>query len=256
MTESDLALCRAALYSALALCFRPPTDENIARIVEPENSAALTAAAAWIDPEGEKDLARAMDDLVCAGRAAANLSGSYSALFGHSARGNVTPYETEFGNEALFQQPQELGDLMGFYGAFGLAVRADQHERADHISCECEFMSFLAMKEALAREHGDAAMLEDTVRAQKLFLRDHLGRFLPAFVRQLGREERGGFYARLAALALCFAALEARRLGIRLGAANLPLRPANDDRVPMACGSGGECAAMPGACAPEEADSV
>jgi len=34
------------------------------------------------------------------------------------------------------------------------------------------------------------------------------------------------------------------------------LRPADDDRVPMACGSGTECAAMPGACTPEGDDSV
>jgi len=36
----------------------------------------------------------------------------------------------------------------------------------------------------------------------------------------------------------------------------LPLRPADDARVPMACGSGAECATMPGACVPEGADSV
>ncbi|MDH3445914.1 MAG: molecular chaperone TorD family protein, partial [Deltaproteobacteria bacterium] len=166
------------------------------------------------------------------------------------------PYETEYGNEALFQQPQELGDLMGFYRAFGLTVRRDQHERADHISCECEFLSFLAMKEAFALEHRHKEMLADTLKAQKLFLRDHLGRFLPTFTHKLGREDPAGFYAKLADLGLRFVSLDANRLSIRLGAANLPLRPANDDRVPMACGSGAECAAMPGACPPEGADSV
>ena len=34
------------------------------------------------------------------------------------------------------------------------------------------------------------------------------------------------------------------------------LRPADDDRVPMACGDGADCAAMPGACAPEGSDSI
>lgn len=253
----DTALCRATVYSALALGFRTPTDESIARIVEPENSAALAAAAACIDVDGPQNLVESIDALARAGRAAAStLTASYRTLFGHSARGSVTPYETEYGNEALFQQPQELGDLMGFYRAFGLTVRLDQHERPDHISCECEFLSFLALKEAFALEHSDTEMLADTIKAQKLFLRDHVGRFLPTFAQQLGREDTAGFYAQLAGLCLRFVSQEVNRLGIRLGAANLPLRPANDDRVPMACGSGGECAAMPGACVPEGADSI
>lgn len=253
----DAALCRATVYSALALGFRAPTNESIARLVEPENNKALASAAAWIDIGGEQNLAAIIDELASAGRAdVLTLDSSYRALFGHSARGSVAPYETEYGNEALFQQPQELGDLMGFYRAFGLTVNFNQRERADHISCECEFMSFLSIKEAYAREHRDSAMLEDTLKAQKLFLRDHLGRFLPTFAQQLSREDRAGFYTKLAALCLRFASLEAQRLGIGLGAANLPLRPANDDRVPMACGSGSECAAMPGAGMPEGADSV
>ncbi len=257
VSDIDLALCRATVYSALALGFRTPTDESIARIIEPENSAALAAAAACIDFDGEKNLVEIIDALAQAGRAAApSLSASYIAAFGHNAGGSVAPYETEYGNEALFQQPQELGDLMGFYRAFGLTVRHDRHERADHISCECEFLSFLAMKEAFALEHRDKEMLADTLKAQKLFLRDHLGRFLPTFTHKLGGEDPAGFYAKLADLGLRFVSLDANRLNIFLGAANLPLRPANDDRVPMACGSGAECAAMPGACSPEEADSV
>lgn len=252
----DAALCRATIYSALALAFRPPTDETITRIIEPENSAALAAAAALIDSSSKTNLAGAFETLAASGRAVSILASSYRALFGHTARGIVAPYETEYGNEALFQQPQELADLMGFYRAFGLAMRADRRERADHISCECEFLAFLAMKEAYALEHHNSAMLEDTVKAQKLFLRDHLGRFLPTFTQQLGREHAAGFYAKLADLCLRFVSQETNRLGIRLGAANLPLRPADDERVPMACGNGAECAAMPGACVPEGADSV
>ena len=256
-TDIDAAYCRATLYSALALGFRAPTDEIMARIVEPENRAVLLSTAERIDVNGEQNLVAAVDALAQAGRAAtSSLVASYSALFGHSARGAVAPYETEYGNEALFQQPQELSDLMGFYRAFGLTVRLGRHERADHISCECEFLSFLAMKEAYALEHRNTEMLADTLKAQKLFLRDHLGRFLPTFAQQVSREDAAGFYAKLADLSLRCVSLEANRLGIPLGAANLPLRPADDDRVPMACGSGAECAAMPGAAVPEGADSV
>ena len=40
---------------------------------------------------------------------------------------------------------------------------------------------FLALKEAYALEHDDPEMVSETRKAEKIFLRDRLGRFLPAF---------------------------------------------------------------------------
>ena len=257
ISDIDSAYCRATLYSALALGFRPPTEATIARIVEPENAASLAAAAAVIDANGQMNLVSAINTLARAGRGRlASLATTYRALFGHTVRGSIPPYETEYGNEALFQQPQEMGDLMGFYQAFGLTVRVEEHERCDHISCECEFLSFLALKEAYALDHQDPEMLEETRKATRLFLRDHLGRFLPAFAKKLSREDRSGFYGTLARLGLAFVDLESSRFTVPLGAINLGLRPTDDDRVPMACGSGAECTAMPGGCTPEGVDTV
>jgi DMSO reductase family type II enzyme chaperone len=257
LSDVDLALCRATLYSALALGFRPPSEEAIARLIEPENAAALAQAAAIVDPETTAGFTSDIEAVSQAGRVGvAALASSYRALFGHIARGPIPPYETEYGNEALFQQPQELGDLMGFYHAFGLTVKLAAHERPDHISCECEFLSFLTMKEAYALEHGETEMLQETRKAERLFLKDHLGRFLPAFAKKISREERSGFFSALAEFCLRFVTHESARLKVPLGEINLALRPADDDRVPMACGSGAECTAMPGACAPEEADTV
>ena len=255
--DIDSAYCRATLYSALALGFRPPTEDAIARLTTPQNAAALVETAAMLDSDGKLGLVSLVQAVAHAGAAGATvLMASYRALFGHAVRGPIPPYETEYGNEALFQQPQEMGDLMGFYRAFGLTVRVDGHERCDHISCECEFLSFLALKEAYALEHRDPEMLEASRKATRLFLRDHLGRFLPAFAGKLRREDRAGFYGVLAQLCLAFIELESNSFDVPRGAASLGLRPVDDDRIPMACGSGAECAALPGACAPEGADSV
>jgi len=256
-SELDLAFCRATLYSALALGFRPPTEEAIARLATPQNAAALGQAAAALDIDGKLALVSLVQAVAHAGTVgAAALMASYRALFGHTVRGPIPPYETEYGNEALFQQPQEMGDLMGFYRAFGLSVRVDAHERCDHISCECEFLSFLALKEAYGLEHRDAEMVQESRKATRLFLRDHLGRFLPAFASKLHQQDRTGFYAMLVKLCLAFIELESNCFDVPRGAASLGLRPVDDDRIPMACGSGAECAVMPGACAPEGADSV
>lgn len=245
--EIDTALCRGMLYSVLALGFQSPTEETRSRLASKKAVTMLAQAAALLDASGGAGLPSNVKELAAAeGESLENLQASHGRLFGHTARGTVPPYETEYGSEALFQQPQEMGDLMGFYRAFGLTLSAQKHERPDHISCECEFLSFLALKEAYALERRDGSMLEETRKAERLFLRDHLGRFLPAFAKKLTREEKDGLYGSLGRLAYDFIALECARFGVPMGTENLTLRPAEDAAVPMACGSGAECAAMPG----------
>jgi DMSO reductase family type II enzyme chaperone len=252
----DLAYCRAVLYSALAIGFQPPTKENLSRLVTEQSKACLADAAALLYPR-EPDLVAAIEALPGSETVELpQLRTNYRILFGHTAQGRISPYETEYGNEALFQQPQELGDLMGFYRAFGLALKLEHHERPDHLSCECEFLMFLALKEGFAVGHRDQEMLAETRKAQKLFLRDHLARFVPAFVTRLSREDPAGFYGCLGEIALRLIRAECTQFDVKPGVTNLGLRPADDNRVPMACGSGAECAAMAGAGVPDGGDSV
>lgn len=250
--EIELALGQATLFSALALGFRSPTEQTSSRLTEKEAVAPLVEAGAMLDGVSEGGFAEAASRLAAAEEhSVGQLLASYRRLFGHTARGEVPPYETEYGSEALFQQPQELSDVMGFYGAFGLILNPAQHERPDHISCECEFLSFLALKEAYALERQDSAMLEETRKAQRLFLRDHLGRFVPAFARRLAAEAKGGFYGLLGALCERLVARECQRLGVPVGPEDLSLRPTADAEVPMACGSGAGCPMAAGAVEPE-----
>lgn len=251
----DQSYCRAAIYSALALGFQPPSEETLARLMTPQSQASLSSAATMLYGDTAGEIVSAIDALPrWQPPASDDLAARYRQLFGHSARGEVSPYETEYGTEALFQQPQELGDLMGFYRAFGLTVKQQSHERPDHISCECEFMMFLALKEAYALEHHDPEMAHETRRAEQLFLRDRLGRFLPAFAVQVERAAGDGFYGRLGELCRRFVGAEAKRLQVTLGAANLGLRPADDNQIPMACGNAADCAALAGTGQGEDSD--
>lgn len=231
--QRDLALCRATLYAALALGFRPPTAETLERLTHPDAAAALADAARVLEPQGS--LAACAAALALPNAAVDELLAEYRSLFGHTARGEVPAYETEYGEEALFQQPQEMGDLAGFMRAFGLRLRPDAHERIDHVSCECEFFSFLACKEAYAIEHRDEEMHAATVHAGTLFLRDHLGRFAPAFARRIERADAAGFYARLGRLLGAFVEAECRRLKVPVGPVLLNLRPDPVTSAPMGC---------------------
>ncbi len=238
-TIADLALCRSGLYEALALGFRPPTVETLARLASPEAAAALGDVAAVLDDAWGSTLAEGVWGLGSPTTLAA-LVAAFHRLFGHTARGAVPPYETEYGTDSLFQPMHEMSDLGAFYRAFGLAVHPGAHERPDHVSCECEFLAFLCRKEAYARDRDDRAMLEATRQGVRRFLRDHLGRWGPGFGRALARHDPVGFFGGLGALAAEYLSRECARVGVTPGPELLRLRSASVPAAPAACGDPAE----------------
>lgn len=241
-TEVEMVLCRSAIYEALALAFRPPTDETVARLASSEGAGALADAAAVLDAAWGTDLAGLIRRAPAPPRppSVESLGSEFRRLFGHTARGLVPPYETEYGEDSPFLPAQEMSDLAAFFRAFGLLLRPDAQERIDHISCAFEFLLFLTRKEAHALEAGQTAMRDDTRMAARLFLRDHLGRFAPAFGKKLAREHAGGFYGALGELCAAFAAQECARAGVPAGPEFLRLRSPSDGHAPMACGTATE----------------
>jgi DMSO reductase family type II enzyme chaperone len=233
-TQSELALCRSALYEALALGFRPPTVETLARLASVDGTDALADAAGALDEAWGSTLAAAVRELARPVDLDA-LAAGHQRLFGHTARGAVPPYETEYGPDSLFQPMHEMSDLVAFYRAFGLRLHPAARERPDHASCECEFLAFLGRKEAYARDRGDAAMLAATEQAARRFLRDHLGRWAPGFGRVLARRDAGGFFGALGALGADFVAGDCARVGAPAGPEFLRLRSAAAAVVPAAC---------------------
>ncbi len=233
--EIDVALCRSAFYEALALGFRPPTAETVTRLVSADSVEALADAAAILDSVWGSSLASSVRGLATEADLDA-LMQSFHRLFGHTARGLVPPYETEYGEESLFQPMHEMSDLAAFYRAFGLVVAPSAHDRSDHLSCECEFLAVLCRKEAYALERGDQPMLEGTKRALRLFLRDHLGRWAPGFGKKVAREDPRGFFGTFGLLCAEFIAHECREAGVPAGPDLLRLRPAESPDLPMACG--------------------
>lgn len=240
--EIDRALARSILYEALALGFRPPDAETRRRLCARDSACALASAATFLDGDGKAELAGAALRLAAAPESASPgaLEASYQRLFGHTTRGSVSAYETEYGEDTAFQQPQQLSDVAGFLAAFGLQADARRRERVDYVSVECEFLAFLARKEAYAVEHREEPMLKETRRGIRLFLRDHPGRFVPALGRLLLREDPRGFYGALGDLCRRFVALDCARLDVPCGPEFLPLRVPAEDSTPMACGTAEE----------------
>ncbi|MBI1976546.1 MAG: molecular chaperone TorD family protein [Candidatus Omnitrophica bacterium] len=117
-----------------------------------------------------------------------------------------------------------MADITAFYTAFGLRLDPLIHERADHITVECEFMHFLIYKEVYALEHDGEEKALLCRQAASRFLSEHLGRWMPAFSARLAKQAGGGILKEIAERALSFITEECQRLGIQPGPTNLPIR--------------------------------
>ncbi len=232
------ALARGVLCRALKLGFDNPGEALLEAFFSADGRDAQRSAARHLESGPPQGLTDAVER-ACSSKTLGlePLTRAYARLFGHTLRGQVCPYECEYGRQALLMRSNELADLGGFYAAFGLRSSETRHERHDHVACEFEFLEFLSRKECWAIEHDDIEMAEVTAKAVGTFLDRHLARFGRAFARSVQQADPQGFYGGLGGLCEAFLLAECARLGVSIGPAVLELRSSEADNMPMACGS-------------------
>lgn len=164
-------------------------------------TAHFDAIDAWVTTE-------------CVNWQLADLQSEHRRVFSNVITLDCPPYETLFGNDHVFAQAHVMGDIAGFYKAFGVELSRDVHERMDHLSVELEFMHFVAYKESYARCHDGAEKTQIVVDAQKKFVKEHIGRWVPLFARMLVRKADYGFYRHLADWTADWMDFEAAYLGV------------------------------------------
>ena len=143
-----------------------------------------------------------------------DLQAEHRRVFSNVITLDCPPYETLFGNDHVFAQSQVMGDIAGFYRAFGVELSKDIHERLDHLSVEFEFMHFLAYKESYARCHDGADKIQIVLDAQKKFVKNHIGRWVPLFCRMLVKKAGSGLYKHVADLMAEWMDFEVAFLGV------------------------------------------
>ena len=215
----DRALARADAYRVLAAAFRDPDDLGAERELD---LAALRSAARAVGSPVPLETWQTLRRI----RRREPRAAEHRAIFGHVVAHGCPPYETEYGRRHVFGQSQELGDIRGFYEAFGIRPRRGG-ERPDHVACELEFLALLAFKEATALATGDSERGVLCRDAAARFLGDHAGRWLPALAGRIAQRAPSGGYASAAAIAAALVASHAREVGSVL----VPLDP--DDLVPI-----------------------
>ena len=226
------ASARSAAYGLLAEGFRYPDSEQRRVLMNPRHWARWPGVLARYDTPTGVEL-RLLRRRIASGDASGassvdTLIEDFGRLFGHTVKGTCPPYEMEYGSGEIFHKAAELSDLRGFYSAFGLEMSPGGHERPDHITVECEFMSALAAKEAYAVSHEDEQGLSVLRDAQASFLQAHLGRWLPSFALRVGEAAPESFYGALSRFARRFVDAECRALNVSAGDESLMLRLADE----------------------------
>jgi DMSO reductase family type II enzyme chaperone len=246
-TSIDLALARAFIHRFLAKAYEDPTLEAWRWLTDTQTVVLLRAATAVLGSSPSQSAEALINALHP--DAFDSFHSAYLAAFGHAARGQCPLNEIEYGDlkaDPLFQ-PHRLADLAAFYRAFGLEVAGDADERHDHICLELEFACVLAAKEAYALEHQlDTEELALCRNAQKKFLREHLGRWTPAFARRLASAMTDAALGVLAEFTRVFIESECARFAVNPGGEDLLLRPV-DEAAESMCASCGIPGLPPGA---------
>jgi TorA maturation chaperone TorD len=228
----DRALCRSKLYLLVSWGYLYPEDDELLEYLQSgefvedgraaleglkkelkgvggeESQERLQSVAAhfdaieeWISSEGENWNIQDLRD-------------EHRRVFSNVIALDCPPYETLFGNDHIFGQSYVMGDIAGFYSAFGLQLSPDIHERLDHLSVELEFMHYLSYKESYAILHDGREKLKTVLEAEKKFVKEHIGRWVPLFSGMLKRKADYGFYKILADFTTDWMAFEIAFLGV------------------------------------------
>jgi len=212
----ERALGRSKLYLLISWSLLYPEDDEFldylqsGEFVEDGRSALESLSRALEGSDGERAklklpaLSKPFDQIEnwisaeCVNWQLSDLQAEHRRVFSNVITLDCPPYETLFGNDHVFAQAHVMGDIAGFYKAFGVELSRDIHERLDHLSVELEFMHFLAYKESYARCHDGADKTQVVVDAQKKFVKDHIGRWVPLFARMLARKADYGLFRYMA----------------------------------------------------------
>lgn len=214
----DDLLARSDMYQILSACFLYPTEKNLALLKSPEfQEYSKNVGLCYKDVDDVTELHKCLNEVQesYSNTSVEALQKIYQRIVGHTISKECPLYETQYGAAHVFQQVHELGDIQGFYKAFGLDISDVEKERCDHVSVELEFMHFLLYKQAYALEnHGDEKA-QVCIDAQKKFLKEHVGKWVPLFAILFGRKAEEGFYHALSSLTKEFLRLEMKLMDVK-----------------------------------------
>lgn len=239
-TEKEMALARADVYRLLSMSFVYPGKEEFEALHELADDAGESISLLPYDIKTEY---QAFADNVAKADIEA-LKPEYTELF--LTRMFCPPTETIYGKNS-FNTPNILGDISGFYKAFGFTLPDNKGVNFDYIAVECEFMSFLELKIAYAIEQGMDENLDVCMTAKKNFLAEHIGRWTVVFGDNLVDRTSEEFFKSLGRFLSKFMSAELDYYGIKVDIEGIQEIPQDNDTLvcPQAIDDAPEEAPLP-----------
>jgi DMSO reductase family type II enzyme chaperone len=209
MAENEMALARADVYRVLSRAFVYPGKEEMESLQELALDVEDSINFLPYDikeeyPAFSRNIAKADVEA---------LKPEYTELF--LTRMFCPPTETIYGKNS-FNTPNILGDISGFYKAFGFTLSDTAAVGHDNIAVELEFMSFLELKIAYALEQGMEENLDICQAAKKRFLAEHIGRWTWLFGQNLVARSKEDYFKSLGQLISKFMDAELECYGIKV----------------------------------------
>lgn len=205
---SRVAADRGRVYRWLAIGFYPPDASLIAALNTGHMVDEIQASIAWLGEDraklqaGLSALQRFVDATL------ADLEADYARLFGKSVE-RVSPRESAYrwrdASDVLSATETIAQALRQQYTQFN-TVPMNGHE--DHVAVELEFLAFLCEREAASWASGAQERARQLRRQERVFLDDHLGRWLAEFCWRVCDRLPDTFYAALADLGDVWLSLE------------------------------------------------
>jgi len=210
---------RGLAYEFLSMAVAPHEGSVWSERVASARAMAEVLAMSFPDGAALGSAAELRDALARLPEDAIEIQTGASVVFGTPAP--YPPYEGEYGMAHIFMKLQTISDVAGFYRAWGLEVGPSFRDRPDHLSAELEFMHFLLVKEAHAMVLGSDDLADETRRAERIFIGEHLGTWAPGFFSTIAAASANPFHAAVAAFGREFLGSELTRLGVAPGATEI-----------------------------------
>lgn len=210
-TMKNEASGRRATYALFARLFETELDADALRsLAEGEGRMVLDGLAALGVAENSAKRVVAVADSADES-VVQRLAIEFNGLF--QAHNRVYPHASCWGMD----KPKLMGPawhkVLDFYRHEGLSPHPDRAWLADHIGTELYFASVMAGRVA------DAPGAQEAQDAQERFtayIEEHIVPWVPRFLDAVAADERSGFYADAALVALAFIEIDAEMLGIGL----------------------------------------
>ncbi len=205
---SRVASDRGCVYGWLAMGFYAPD----ATLIDALNSGLLVeeieSSTAWLGEDQQQFHSSLAGLQAYATTSLADLESAYAQLF-DTGLDRVSPRESAYrwrdASMLLETTDAVVALLQQQYEQFNAVPTGGQ---ADHVAVELEFLTLLCKREAASwasNAHATARLLR---RQERVFLDDHLGRWLAEFCWRVCQHAPASFYAALATLSDAWLRLE------------------------------------------------